>query len=220
MTRSGVGAASGSPAEGTPTGAVPPRLGPLGVRMSSSSPVPPELAAEAERLGYGAVWLGNADGNLVLAEQLLTATSTLIVATGIVNIWAYPPGLAAAAWHRIEQAHPGRLLLGLGVGHREAVGAAYARPYQALTAYLDALDQAGVPADRRVLAALGPQVLRLAAKRAAGAHPYLVTPEYSRTARVILGTRSLLAPEQKVVLDQIPTVPVPSPGGRFPCTWA
>jgi probable F420-dependent oxidoreductase len=204
MTGSCASAASSNPAEGTGTAAVKSRLGRLGAWMSSSSPVPPELAAEAERLGFGAMWLGNADGNLALAEQLLTASSRLIVATGIVNIWAHPPGLVAAAWHRVEQAHPGRLLLGLGVGHREAVGPAYARPYRALTEYLDALDQAGVPADRRVLAALGPQVLRLAAKRAAGAHPYLVTPEYTRTARAILGNRSLLAPEQKVVLDPDP----------------
>jgi alkanesulfonate monooxygenase SsuD/methylene tetrahydromethanopterin reductase-like flavin-dependent oxidoreductase (luciferase family) len=105
MTRSGVGAASGSRAEGTPTGGVPPRLGRLGVWMSSSSPVPPELAAEAERLGYGAVWLGNADGNLVLAEQLLTATSTLIVATGIVSIWVTSERPAWAAMNRPLSTH-------------------------------------------------------------------------------------------------------------------
>jgi probable F420-dependent oxidoreductase len=89
---------------------------------------------------------------------------------------------------------PGRLLLGIGVGHRE-VTSAYTQPYQALTGYLDALDAAGVPAGRRVLAALGPKVLRLSGQRSAGAHPYLVTPEYSRRARAILGDGPLLAPE-------------------------
>jgi probable F420-dependent oxidoreductase len=71
--------------------------------------------------------------------------------------------------------------------------------------YLDVLDAEGVPAERRVLAALGPRVLRLAAERTAGAHPYLVTPEHSRQARVILGTGKLLAPEQRVVLEADPT---------------
>jgi probable F420-dependent oxidoreductase len=170
----------------------------------SSSAASPELAAAAERLGYGTIWLGNADGDLLLAEKLLEASTTLTVATGIVNVWANPAGPVAAAWHRVERTHPGRLLLGVGVGHREAVGAAYVRPYQALTEYLDALDEAGVPTSRRVLAALGPQVLRLSSQRAAGAHPYLVPPEYTRQARGVLGDGPLLAPEQKVLIDPYP----------------
>ena len=56
----------------------------------------------------------------------------------------------------------------------------------------------------RVLAALGPKVLALAAERTAGAHPYLTTPEHTRLAREILGEGPLLAPEQKVVLDTDP----------------
>jgi probable F420-dependent oxidoreductase len=184
-------------------GRAPLGLGSFGVWVTSQA-ASPELAVAVERLGYGAIWLGSADGDLRLAEKLLEATSTLTVATGIVNIWTYPPGPVGAAWHRVEQAHPGRLLLGIGVGHREVTGASYARPYQALTGYLDTLDMVGVPASRRVLAALGPQVLRLSAQRSAGAHPYLVTSQYIRRARGILGDRPLLAPEQKVVLDPDP----------------
>ena len=66
------------------------------------------------------------------------------------------------------------------------------------------LDEGGVPKERRVLAALGPRVLRLAAERTAGAHPYLVTPAHTREARGIIGPQALLAPEQKAVLDTDP----------------
>ena len=75
-----------------------------------------------------------------------------------------------------------------------------------MAAYLDALDKTDppVPADARVLAALGPKMLRLAAERAAGAHPYLTTPDHTRQAREILGPEPLLAPEQRVVLETDP----------------
>ena len=94
-------------------------------------------------------------------------------------------------------------LLGLGIGHPEAT-AEYQRPCAKLVSYLDELDDLKVPADGRVLAALGPRVLALAADRSAGAHPYLVTPEHTRRARQILGAGPLLAPEQKVVLETNP----------------
>ena len=106
-----------------------------------------------------------------------------------------------ASYHRITARHPGRFLLGLGIGHPEATQE-YQQPYAKLVSYLDELDELKVPPGGRVLAALGPKVLRLAAERAAGAHPYLVTPEHTRRwARQILGDGPLLAPEQKVVLD-------------------
>ena len=96
--------------------------------------------------------------------------------------------------------YPGRFLLGLGIGHPEATQE-YQQPYAKLVSYLDELDELKVPAEGRVLAALGPKVLALSAQRAAGAHPYLVTPEHTRWARQVLGEGPLLAPEQKVVLD-------------------
>jgi probable F420-dependent oxidoreductase len=108
-----------------------------------------------------------------------------------------------ASYHRITARHPGRFLLGLGIGHPEATQE-YQQPYAKLVSYLDELDELKVPAAGRVLAALGPKVLRLAAERAAGAHPYLVTPEHTRWARQILGDGPLLAPEQKVVLETDP----------------
>ena len=57
-----------------------------------------------------------------------------------------------------------------------------------------------MPTSRRVLAALGPRVLRLSAQRSAGAHPYLTTPEHTAKARELVGNTVFLAPEHKVVL--------------------
>src|SRR3984957_13835130 len=105
------------------TAARPPLgLGRFGVWVTSQT-ASPELAVAAERLGYGAIWMGSANGNLRMAEKLLGATPTLTVATGIVNNWAYPSGQDGAVRHRVERAHPGRLLLGIGAGHREVTSA-------------------------------------------------------------------------------------------------
>lgn len=157
-----------------------------------------------ESLGYGTVWQGaSPPAELSHVEAMLDATTTLKAATGIVNVWTADAVEVARSYHRIEAAHPGRFLLGIGVGHPEA-HAAYRSPYQTLVNYLDVLDAEGVPAERRILAALGPRVLRLAAERTAGAHPYLITPEHTRQAREILGPGKLLAPEQRVVLEADP----------------
>jgi len=160
-----------------------------------------ELAAGLERCGFGALWLGGSpDGDLAQAEELLDATSTLIVGTSIVNIWKDGPHEVARSSARLRDRHPGRFVLGVGAGHREATQQ-YERPYQALASYVDTLLGAGVPRDELVLAALGPRVLRLARDAAAGAIPYLVPPEHTRLAREILGPGPLLAPEHKAVLD-------------------
>ena len=134
---------------------------------------------------------------------MLAATTTLVLATSIVNMWKDPAAKVAASFARVAGRYPDRFLLGVGTGHREATQQ-YARPYETLAGYADALRDGGVPADGMVLAALGPKVLRLAAERTAGAIPYLVPPEHTRQARAILGPGPLLAPEQKVVLDADP----------------
>ncbi|WP_040794583.1 LLM class F420-dependent oxidoreductase [Nocardia higoensis] len=164
----------------------------------------PEQAAELEELGYGTLWLGGSPpAALETVEPLLAATGTLTVGTSIVNIWTAPVRELAESFHRIEDRYPGRFLLGIGVGHPEAVSA-YRKPYDALVEYLDALDAAGVPRSRRAVAALGPRVLELARDRSLGALPYLGTPEHTRRAREVLGARSLLAVEQKLVVDGDP----------------
>lgn len=176
-----------------------PELGRYGVWLPTRS-VSPELAAGIESLGYGAAWIGGSpDADLSWAEPALARTTSLQLATGIVNIWSAPAPEVAESFHRIESGHPGRFLLGIGVGHPEHTQE-YVKPYDALVSYLDELDAALVPTSRRVLAALGPRVLGLAARRSAGAHPYLTTPEHTAKARELLGGAVYLAPEHKVVL--------------------
>jgi probable F420-dependent oxidoreductase len=178
-------------------------LGRYGV-FGRAAVLTPQRARRIESLGYGTVWQGGSPpADLSHVAAILDATSTIKVATGIVNVWTADAAEVARSYHRIEAAHPGRFLLGIGVGHPEA-HAAYRSPYQTLAGYLDVLDAEGVPEGRRILAALGPRVLKLAAARTAGAHPYLVTPQHTRQARSILGPGKLLAPEQRVVMEADP----------------
>ena len=158
----------------------------------------PGTAAVAERLGYRTLWIGGSPAaELESVEAVLNETESVTVATGIVNIWNADPVEVAASYLRLEDAHPGRFVLGIGSG-REATPERV-RPLTAMRAYLDALDAEGVPADARILAALGDKTLALAAERSLGAHPYLTTPAHTKHARGILGD-AVLAPELKVSL--------------------
>ena len=178
-------------------------LGRAGIWVRHSN-VSPEVAGELEQLGYSTLWLGaSPPASLEMVDPLLGATETLMVGTSIVNIWTSPATSVAASFHRLQATYPGRFLLGIGAGHRENE-ANYRKPYEALGDYLDELDRAGVPAQRRALAALGPRVLDLARDRSAGALPYLVTPEHTRSARARVGADALLVVEQKVVVDPDP----------------
>jgi len=171
-----------------------------------------DLAVEIEELGYGAVWFPEAVGRdpFVAATLLLDATTTIAAATGIASIYARDPLAMKGAWHTIEAAFPERFVLGLGVSHQPMVeglrATTYAPPVATMRAYLDGIDAALFLASppstppRRVLAALGPRMLALAAERADGAHPYNVTPEHTKGAREVLGPGKLLAVEQKAVL--------------------
>jgi probable F420-dependent oxidoreductase len=176
-----------------------------------------EAAAELESLGYGAIWLPEAVGRepFVSSTLLLSATSTITVGTGVATIYSRDAMTTRAAQCTLEEAFPGRFLLGLGVSHQpmvEAVrGHVYDKPLTAMAAFLDAMDRAIYVAaapqrePRRVLAALGPKMLELAAARADGAHPYLVPVEHTPIARAALGEGPLLCPEQAVVLSSDPT---------------
>ncbi len=175
-----------------------PELGRFGVWVRD--PVLPGQAVEIEKLGYGAVWVGGSPAaELSFVEPILAQTRTLRVATGVITTWTAAPGAVAESFHRIDKSYPGRFLLGIGVGHPEAL-TQYRKPIEALNAYLDKLDEYGVPANRRVIAALGPRVLRLSAKRSAGAHPYLTTPDHTAQARALMGPHAFLAPEHKALL--------------------
>ncbi len=186
-------------------------LGRFGVWWSGSWRIAAEptvnVAAELESLGFGALWSsGGFDPGLSPTfGRLLAATNGIRVASGIVSMWAGSPSDVGAAVADLEARYPGRFLLGIGASHAPLVSD-YARPYSHMVAYLDALDglETPVPAERRVLAALGPRMLELAAQRAAGAHPYFVPVQHTARARSILGPGMLLAPEVAVVLESDP----------------
>lgn len=169
-----------------------------------------EAAVQLEQLGYGALWFPNRSALFELAGDLLVATRSIVIAPGIASIWTHPADEVARTHHTLTQAHPNRFLLGLGVSHAHLVNrnepGRYDRPFERMSAYLDALDAGPtpVPAGERVLAALGPRMLGLARDRSAGAHPYLVTVEHTRRARETLGAGPILAPEQAVVLETNP----------------
>lgn len=160
---------------------------------------------ELEALGYGAVWLGGADAALGLPRALLRASDRMVVATGIVNIWTCGSATVAARCHQLLARYPGRFFLGIGSGHRvrlEQAGLPYRPVLPGLNSYLDRLDEAGIPTACRLVAALGPRLLALAAQRSAGAHPFLVTPAHTALARSVIGAAALLIPEQAVVLEE------------------
>lgn len=176
-----------------------------------------EAAAELEQLGFGAIWCGEATGReaFTQASLLLASTKRIVIATGIANIYARDPFAMAGGQKTLAEAYPERFVLGLGVSHVPLVeqlrGHRYEKPVGTMRAYLDAMDQAPYesvpPAGKpiRILAALGPKMLELAAQRADGAHPYNVNPEHTAEARRILGPSPYLCPEQAVVPETNPT---------------
>jgi probable F420-dependent oxidoreductase len=196
------------------------KLGTVGVwtfdaeRMSAATER--EYARTVESLGFSALWIPESLGSkeaFAHASLLLSATKTLIVATGIANIWARDAVAMQNGARALVDAYPDRFLLGLGVSHAPSVktrGQTYARPLEYMRRYLDAMDAAPYVGPKveapRVLAALGPQMLQLSAKRALGAHPYFVPVEHTTIARKELGPDALLAVEQAAVLNEDPTI--------------
>ena len=170
-----------------------------------------EAAALVEQLGYGAWWVGGSP-RVPDLRPILEATSTLVAATGILNVWSNDPAETAAADAALRAEFPGRLMLGIGIGHPEATSD-YRRPLRAMRAFLDGLDASPTPppVEGRCLAALGPRMLDLAGERAAGTHTYFVTAGHTRGARERLGPDALVAPEVACVVE---TRPGARPGRR------
>jgi probable F420-dependent oxidoreductase len=160
-----------------------------------------EAAGFAEQLGYGTFWLGGSP-QLPQVRPLLEATERLVAATSIVNVWSYDPGRLAAEFWELEEAFPGRLLVGVGIGHAEAT-VDYSKPLSAMRSFLDGLDAAErpLPPDRRCIAALAPKMLRLSAERSLGTIPYFTSSAHTRSAREQLGAGPLIAPEIAFALD-------------------
>lgn len=195
-------------------------LGRIGIWTGALDGVATSAAVEAvqaiEALGVSTVWIPEAVGRdpLIAATNYLANTSTLKLATGIANIYARDPMTMNSAVRTIEDAFPGRFLLGLGVSHAHLVAGVrkhdYSKPLAYMDAYLDRMDSARFfavgPAERppRVLAALGPKMLALAAAKADGAHPYFQTPEHTAISREVMGADAVLAPEQMCVLETDP----------------
>jgi len=171
-----------------------------------------EAVAELEELEYSAIWLPEAVGRepFVNSALLLGATQRMVVATGIASVWGRDAMTMAAGHLSLNEAFGDRFLLGLGVSHQPMVdyvrGHTYDKPLTKMREYLEAMDKviyvAPRPATepRRVLAALGPKMLELAAAQALGAHPYFVPVEHTAFAREVLGDGPMLCPEQAVVL--------------------
>lgn len=175
-----------------------------------------EAIAQVEEMGFQSVWVPEA----VLREPfastslLLSATKKMTLATGIASLHARTAQTMNAGWRTVSEAFPNRFLLGIGVSHAPMVTGvhkgAYDKPYSTMVEYLDHMDQ-GVflspqpsTPPQRVLAALGPKMLKLAAERGAGAHPYFVPVEHTPFAREAMGPDALLAPEQAVVFETDP----------------
>jgi probable F420-dependent oxidoreductase len=154
-----------------------------------------------EDLGFGTFWLGGSP-QLPALRPLLEATERIMVATGILNVWASEPERVASDFAELEARFPGRVLLGIGIGHPEATSQ-YTKPLAAMRSCLDGLDTAPapVPRNRRCLAALGPKMLELSAERALGAHTYFVPVDHTQAARELLGQTPVIAPELACVLD-------------------
>ncbi len=168
-------------------------------------------ATELEALGFTALWVPDVGGDLFAAvENLLAATSTTTVATGILNLWMHEPEVTAERFHALTETYGPRVLFGIGVSHAPLINSVepdqYRKPLAKTASYLDALDAADqpLPTDGRVLAALGPKMLELARTRAGGSHPYLVTAEHTAAVRDALGADRLVAPEQAVVFETDP----------------
>ncbi len=154
-----------------------------------------------EDLGFGTFWLGGSP-RLSQLRPVLQATERSIAATGIVNVWDYEPAQLAAEYAELTHEFPGRVLVGIGIGHPEAKDR-YAKPLTTMRRFCDGLDAAEkpVPADERCIAALGPKMLDLSGERSLGTHPYFVPAEHTRFARERLGPGPLVAPELACVVD-------------------
>lgn len=171
-----------------------------------------EAAALTEQLGFSELWISGGAGSELAPEfgAALDATTSLVVASGILSIFHSDPAQVAERTRQLDEAHPGRFILGLGVSHAPAVertGRSYSKPYSAMVGYLDDLDGIDLPgsgAEGRMLAALGDRMLRLSRDRSLGAHPYFVPVEHTAHARQVLGPDARLTPEQAVVVETDP----------------
>jgi probable F420-dependent oxidoreductase len=173
-----------------------------------------DMVSMWEQLGYGAVWIPEPPTGrdvLSFAAVVLGNTTKIVVATGIAVIWNRDPTAMVNSGRTLEEAFPGRFVLGVGVSHRDSVdgrGGNYERPLKAMREYLHSMREApfsGYPPGRPapvVVAALGPRMTELAGELADGVHPFLSTPQHTAASRNTLGAGPIIAVEQAVILSQ------------------
>jgi probable F420-dependent oxidoreductase len=161
-----------------------------------------EAARAVEAAGLGTLWMGGSP-RLEEMRPLLEGSETLVVGTSIVNIWGYDPADLVAEYAALEADFPGRLCVGIGVGHPEATSD-YKRPLTNLEAFLDGIDSAEepIPTDRQIIAALGPKMLAMSARRSLGTIPYFTSVDHTRFSREAVGPDALVIPEIACVLDE------------------
>ena len=181
-----------------------------------AAPIAADTAKRIEDLGFSALWIPETVGRnpFVHAAWLLANTSSLIIATGIANIYHREPGVTLAAQNTLAEQSDNRFLLGLGVSHKPLVeglrGLTYGPPVATMRDYLDkmaASPYTGPPPKDKpptVIAALGPKMLELASEKCDGAHPYFTSPSHTKMARDVMGPDRLLCVEQKVIFETDP----------------
>ncbi|MBS1860230.1 MAG: TIGR03620 family F420-dependent LLM class oxidoreductase [Actinobacteria bacterium] len=159
-------------------------------------------AAAAEAAGLETFWLGGSP-RLEAVRPLLEGSENLLVATSVVNIWSSDPADLAREFALLEADFPGRVCVGIGVGHPEATSD-YRRPLSALEEFLDGVDAAAVPipVERRIVAALGRKMLDASWRRSLGTIPYFSSVDHTRAARAAVGPEALVIPEVAYVLDE------------------
>ncbi|GHJ54191.1 LLM class F420-dependent oxidoreductase [Nonomuraea sp. TT08I-71] len=190
-------------------------IGPVGIwsmeLRGAARPEVREAAAELDELGFPALWIPGLDGRGAVddVEHLLAAAPRATVALGVLSMWGQDPAALGDRWAALDAAHGPRAVLGLGVSNAHSAanaGQDYGKPTASMTRFLDGLDAAArpIPAERRLLGALGPKMVDLATARTSGWHPFLVTPEYSARQRERVSQGPLIAPHLAVVLDRDP----------------
>ena len=190
-------------------------FGPGGVwsnfdRLSAAEVV--ATARRAEALGYDLFWTQETAGRdpFALLGHLAARTERIGLGVGIAVVYGRDAVAMRAGAATVHELSGGRMVLGLGASHRDTVsevrGHAYAGPLTVMRDYLAAYEAAtyrgpmphGQPPV--VLAALRRRMLGLAATRAAGAFPYLVTVDYVRRAREILDAAAASAGRERPLL--------------------
>jgi probable F420-dependent oxidoreductase len=182
--------------------AIPGRVGLWSMELRSAGQAEVrDAASELDGLGFRALWIPGGDGTRVFGDLgwLLQAAPHTAVALGVLGIWGYDPAEVGEHLNALDRAYGPRAILGFGVSSAASAAAAgreYGDPVTSVAAYLDRLDAAvhPVPFARRVLGALGPKMAALGARRAAGLHPFLVTPDYSARVRARIGAGPVIAP--------------------------